>query len=403
MSYSATYFLSGESKIHTVEVELTSLTLIIRENNITINSYDIKKCKFSTIIAGIPIEVALPDRGRLEIENTSEIIKDIHNLKILKHYSPYYLENKLKYFVVGLILTIGIFFASFKYVIPAMSRKLSLYTPDRIALFLDDRIKSQLDQFIFSESEIDPKVKTKLVNYFNENGLQDIHINFRKGNSAQANAFALAGKNIFFTDEIIELMNNDKYLLAIAYHEAGHLKHRHVVSTIIKDSLVLVLTMVYLGDLPGAADNVMQIGLVLYSHDHSRVFEKEADDYAIKELVKNNISPKCFTEGMDKLHAHYKNKSILKKEKESKSKNKDIDNKTENEKEVSKNEDKKKKEETFVEKYKVEDKLKTVENVLTKYLSTHPSLKERTTDILKNYPDAKDCDGSKIIAESTNE
>ncbi len=394
MSFKATYFLAGQSKIHTVEVELTDSTLTIKDGTEVLNSFDIKDCKFSSIIAGIPIEVALPDRGRLEIQSSEAILKKIHDLNILKHYSPYYLENKLRYFVVGLALTIVIFFASFKYVIPSMSRQVAAIVPDRVSQFVDERIESQLDDFIFDESKIDKEVKQKLLKYFKEFGLDDIKVNFRKGNSAQANAFALAGKSIFFTDEIIELMNNDKYLLAIAYHEAGHLKRHHVLSTIIKDSFIFLLTLVYLGDLPAAADNLMQFGLLVYSHDHSREFEKEADDYAIKELVKHNISPKCFTEGMNKLHEHYEAKS---KERFKKKKEEDKGESKKSSKVAA--EADKKSEESLMEKFNMDEKLRSVEKILTKYLSTHPSLKERTTDILANYPDAKACGGSKIITE----
>ncbi len=392
MSFRGNYFIAGSSKAHHVIIKLTSLNLTIIENNNIIAEYDIKDCQFSMVLSGIPVEVILPDKNSLHLDNTPELLSKISDLNIIKKYSPYFLENKWKIFIFAFIGTACILFLCLKYFIPSMSQKIAKIMPENITLILDNKFKDQMDKFLFKESELSVEKRNEITTYLSQNGLDKIDLNFRRSVLPQANAFALANKNIFFTDKLIEALNKKEYLLAVAYHEAGHLKHNHIVSKLIKDSFLLMFTFVFIGDLPGASDSLLQAGLVIYSHDFSRQFEKEADNFAIEKLIENNMSPKCFTEAMSAIYAYNEKKvtdklqisSLMKIEREDLNKNKEKNDSPKNIKETSKTESLTEQWTPFVKK------------ILQKYLDTHPSLNDRTVKILERYPEAKNCKVSRL-------
>ena len=66
------------------------------------------------------------------------------------------------------------------------------------------------------------------------------------------NALALPDGSVVFSDELIELAENDEELIAIAYHELGHLEHRHLICRSLQDSAVLIGLFLLTGDLGGA-------------------------------------------------------------------------------------------------------------------------------------------------------
>ncbi len=383
MILKAIYFKYGSSKTYDVDVKSTGqqILILIIESGEELR-FNVSDCVAPSVLAGVPIEIKLPDGSCLEVENNPSSIKVITQLGLLKAYSPFFIENKIKYFAIAFILSIFILFCTFKFIIPSASREIAKLVPIKLTNFLDNKITNQLDLVLFDKSNLDNTIKEQVLKLFKKYNIDDVNVNFRKGNRASANAFALAGKQIFFTDEIIKLMNNDKYILAIAFHEAGHINERHLLSTMVKDSFIFLVTLAYLGDLPGAADNMMQFGALLYSHSHSRDFEREADRYAITKLKENNISPLCFVEAMDKLHDHYNTRlhnaveTIVDKDKGDQS----FENKNSTE--------------TLFD-----QKLKTLGEFLQNNLSTHPSLKERTMNIVKEYPEAQPCEGRILFSE----
>ena len=63
---------------------------------------------------------------------------------------------------------------------------------------------------------------------------------------------ALPVGSVVFMDELIELAENDEELIAIAYHEFGHVEHRHLIRRSLQGSAVVIGLFLLSGDLGGA-------------------------------------------------------------------------------------------------------------------------------------------------------
>lgn len=117
------------------------------------------------------------------------------------------------------------------------------------------------------------------------------------------NAFALPGGTVVFTDQIIELFDNDDEFLAVLAHEVGHLEHRHVLRTVMRGASVAVLTAVMFGDVGSASSVIIAVPTTLVYSAYSREFERDADAYAFAELKRRGKSPRAFAEALRKLDA----------------------------------------------------------------------------------------------------
>jgi Zn-dependent protease with chaperone function len=117
------------------------------------------------------------------------------------------------------------------------------------------------------------------------------------------NAFALPGGTVVFTDQIVELFDNDDEFLAVLAHEVGHLEHRHVLRTVMRGASVAVLTAVMFGDVGSASSIIVAVPTTLVYSAYSREFERDADAYAFAELKRRGKSPRAFAEAMRKLEA----------------------------------------------------------------------------------------------------
>jgi Zn-dependent protease with chaperone function len=120
-----------------------------------------------------------------------------------------------------------------------------------------------------------------------------------------ANAFALPGETIVFTDEIVKMFANDEEFLAVAAHEIGHEEHRHLMRAVLQGSGVIVVGAMLSGDVGSASTVVVAIPTFLLQSHYSRAFETEADDYAFAALQARGISPHYFAEVMRKFEQKY--------------------------------------------------------------------------------------------------
>lgn len=130
---------------------------------------------------------------------------------------------------------------------------------------------------------------------------RDYRLEFR--NWLGPNAFALPGGTVVFTDQIIEMFDNDDEFIAVLAHEVGHLEHRHVLRTVMRGASIAVMTAVVFGDVGSASSVIIAVPTTLVYSAYSRQFEREADAYAFAELKRRGKSPRAFAEAMRKLEA----------------------------------------------------------------------------------------------------
>lgn len=115
-------------------------------------------------------------------------------------------------------------------------------------------------------------------------------------NTDVVNAFALPGGHIYLTRGLIGRTANGSEFAGILAHEIGHVAARHGVQKLQRHlrtgSLVNVLYNTILGGEPALLrENSLQMADVIWTAEHSRRDEREADRLAVRYLVQAGVDP----------------------------------------------------------------------------------------------------------------
>ncbi len=111
------------------------------------------------------------------------------------------------------------------------------------------------------------------------------------------------------TDELVDLIPEKNMLLAIYFHELGHLENRHAAKKLFMSLSGNLLLTVILGDVSGVMSGIANVSFFLSSMNFTRENELETDNFAIKKLNELKISPECFSRGLIRLvDSHTSNK-----------------------------------------------------------------------------------------------
>jgi Zn-dependent protease with chaperone function len=307
------------------------LTLTIQHASQTLCIFlNFDDLKFSSRLGNTPREVMFGDDELFITEDNEAIDNLIKQYKEQGKVSLLFkLESNLKLVALASIVTGFMIWSTVVYGIPALAKSIAFQLPSSVTSDLGSTLDI-LDTSVFSPTEID--IET-------QNRIQDLvapHIGahlafspklyFRKG--MKANAIALPNGQIVFTDEFVKLANHDEELLAVFFHELGHLKHKHLARRILQDSMITLLVIFISGDVD-SIDIVTGLPTVILDLAYSRDFEVEADTYALDQLHKNNIPVERFATMMQRLDDYYSSE-IFNESQHYKKSSADITNKEDN-------------------------------------------------------------------------
>lgn len=210
----------------------------------------------------------------------------------------HYLEKHSLFVLLTVILVSGFAWGSIQYGIPVFADVAAKALPTGVSQHLGKGTLEILDNTVFTASALSKQRQDELSSLFKKYSTDfsdlNLTVNFRQGNNIGANAMALPDGHIIFTDELVNLSQNDLQLLAIYIHEVGHLKHHHVLRRVIQDSMLTTLVVMMTGDISSASSIVFTLPGLLLELAYSREFESEADDFAYDFLIQNKVSPEHF-------------------------------------------------------------------------------------------------------------
>ena len=215
------------------------------------------------------------------------------------------LESKLSFVILAVVLTVALVGSFVHYGIPAGAKWAAEKLPVVTAEYLGDGLDI-LDKTVFDPSEIalsrQQEVRDLLEPYLQQYPELDAKINFRAG--LEANALALPTGDIVFTDEFIRLVKHDDELVAVFFHELGHLHHRHMMRRVLQDSMITLLVIMVTGDVD-TVDMVTGLPTLILDLAYSRAFEVEADAYALEKMHESGIELENFAVIMQRLEDYY--------------------------------------------------------------------------------------------------
>jgi predicted Zn-dependent protease len=158
----------------------------------------------------------------------------------------------------------------------------------------------------FQPTELDEKRQIRIQTIFSRlvSGLKmqpGYHLEFRHSKSMGANAVALPGGIIVFTDEMVLLAGSEDEIAAVLAHEIGHIELRHAMKQVMRSSAVAVIAGAVTNDASSFTVAVAGLPALLAQTEYSRECETEADDFAFKLLKQHHISPAAFASLMERL------------------------------------------------------------------------------------------------------
>ena len=215
------------------------------------------------------------------------------------------LETNSPLIVVAVIVTAVMVWLTAVYGIPRSAEYIAFQLPEFATEKLGGSL-TVLDETLFEPSELDAsrqqQVRDLVAPYLAEYQELKPQLEFRSG--MMVNAFALPGGEIVLTDGFVNLVANDKELLAVLFHELGHLKHRHITRRALQGSMTTILLIFITGDID-TVDFLTGIPTLILDLSYSREFEKEADNFALEQMDRFDIPVDHFAAVMQRLEAFY--------------------------------------------------------------------------------------------------
>jgi len=244
--------------------------------------------------------IDLPDGGRLEALDLSELEAKMKSTKSAFWHGVHYLENHLGWVMFSLAATVFSVWLFLQYGVPILAQRVSDATSPSLEAKMGEQVLKGLDtQFgYFMPSTINKarqaSIETALKNMCTAfKSCPQYRLEFRQSEAIGANAFALPGGIMIITDDLIKLSKNDAEIVAVLAHELGHVKKRHAFRQSIQGALSGLILAAITGDVSSIASGLPG---ALMQMRYTRELENEADAFSLLALQKACIPPKAFAD-----------------------------------------------------------------------------------------------------------
>lgn len=221
------------------------------------------------------------------------------------------LETSWRLILASAVLVIGLFGASLVWGVPWLSSVVAHAVPAKLEAWVGEQSLQTLDQLLMEPSKLD-QARQQAVHAAFQAHLLALEANYpghglkvllRSSDAIGANALALPGGIIVFTDDLVRLAEDNAELVAILAHEVGHVVHRHSLRGIVQSSLALWLVLSITGDVSAASDLTTSLPAILTNLGYARGMEWEADGFALEYLLQSGTDPMHFAQIMQRLEA----------------------------------------------------------------------------------------------------
>ncbi len=267
---------------------------------------DFRDLKIESRLANTPREVSFGENQLFVTPDNDAIDALILNLGAGESVSLLHkLESSLPTIIASVIVTLVVTAATVIYGIPKAAEVIAFKLPDFASTKLGSSL-DVLDTTLFDPSALtttrQQEIRTLFAPHLERFDYLNPSLEFRSG--MKANAFAMPGGEIVLTDDFVDLVKSDDELLAILYHELGHLKHRHITRRALQGSMVTLFVVFVTGDLD-TFDLLTGLPTLILDLSYSRDFEREADQFALEHMRAAGIATENFALAMEHLREYY--------------------------------------------------------------------------------------------------
>lgn len=214
----------------------------------------------------------------------------------------YRLESHLGAVAACFVAIIAIAALTLAYGIPIAAKRIAYAVPQPVQNSMSEGTLELLDSLYLSPSELSREEQARVLALASDAiegvGITSYAVELRTG--IGPNAMALPDGTIVITDDIVELCANDNELLAILYHEIGHLQNRHLLRRVLQSSFVSLGLILMSGNVE-TIDSLIALPTFYLDMSYTRGFEIEADRYALQSLKDRGLGVDNFSAIMNKL------------------------------------------------------------------------------------------------------
>jgi len=244
-------------------------------------------------LGNTPRVFEFPNGVRCKSSENSKIDEILHRLGI-ETSKTYKIESSWG-LTLGAVLVTA-FFIWFSLTVGAnfTSNVLASMLPSDTLNNIGKTTLEQLDKEYLAPSKLSDENRSIIQKHFDKlTQGDDIHykLHFRSSPKMGANAFALPSGDIVLTDQLVALSKDKEFrdILGVLAHEKGHVVKKHVLRIAIKTGISGAIIGYLTGDI---SILVTAVPTVIINSSYSRDFEREADEYAVKELDRVGVSTK---------------------------------------------------------------------------------------------------------------
>ena len=203
------------------------------------------------------------------------------------------------------LVVLGLGILAYVYGIPLIASAAAARIPASITQRLERETLASLDREVFKPSALPPERQRAIDSAFRTlrrpAGANAAYaLVFRKSDALGANAMALPAGTIVVTDGLVTIAHDDREILGVLAHEAGHVERRHGLRGMLQDSLIGMLLALVVGDVSTLAAAASS---ALVEASYSRDLEREADAFAIVMLRANGIPVKHLADMLRRLES----------------------------------------------------------------------------------------------------
>lgn len=206
---------------------------------------------------------------------------------------------------------VALAWAAFAHGVPWAAKQAAFMLPASVTNRLGDETMAAFDRLIFEPTKLSEARRAELRGRFGEflaaaGEPADRRVEFRASPRTGPNAFALPSGVIVITDELVALAERDEEIVAVLAHEAGHVRHRHILRGVLQHAAVAVVTTLVTGDVSATAAAAGAAPGFLLQSRFSRDFEREADAEAVRGLRRAGLDPEHLASMLERLEAHHR-------------------------------------------------------------------------------------------------
>ena len=205
-----------------------------------------------------------------------------------------------KVLLVLFLLLFALGYLAYRFVAPLLADLAADAAPERLVTVVSDQTLATLKRDALGPTALTTERQAQISDAFSRTigGAGAYRLMFASSEALGPNAAALPSGIIILTDDLVRLARDDREIVGVLAHEAGHVEGRHGLRLVMRafafDALIGLLFGDYSAVAAGASSTLVEA-------KYSRDFERDADAFAAGALRARGIPPSVLADILGRL------------------------------------------------------------------------------------------------------